>query len=211
MIAADAAAWPTQPDYLLWLNDDVQLASDAIRTLCETSLAAGDTAIVVGAMKHPETGRVIYGGHVRRGGRRSLALNCVEPTGSPLAVDTINGNAVLMPRVVRELVGTLDGQFTHAMADMDYGFRAVGLGVPVLLAAKFVGTCAPNERKGRWRDPQLGLRVRWRELTSFLGLPPKEWLAYTRRHAGWQWPRWFFGPYIHCILIGVRPRGARGA
>jgi glycosyltransferase involved in cell wall biosynthesis/GT2 family glycosyltransferase len=202
---ADASAWPTRPDHLLWLNDDVVLAEDAVATLIATANATDQKAIVVGSLHSPDDGSMLtYGGYRQPDPRRPLALELLEPDGTVHDVATMNGNVVLVPAAVRDAIGPLDPHFRHNMADMDYGFRARAAGFRVVLAPSTVGTCRRNEAKGRWSDPSLPLTTRIRAVTAFDGLPPREWWTFTRRHCGRLWPRYFLGPYVRAVLGAAR-------
>ena len=64
MRLAQQAALPSDPDYLLWLNDDVSLREDALSRLLNAHrvLCSRDSpdSIIVGAMKDPTTGLTTY-------------------------------------------------------------------------------------------------------------------------------------------------------
>jgi GT2 family glycosyltransferase len=193
---ADAEAWTNDPDYILWLNDDVHLDVTAVRTLVDAAASSDNRSIIVGACVDPETGAPSYGGYRRTNPRRPIQLSRVAPSGQLESLDTMNGNVVLIPSEVRRSIGPLDRRFSHNMADLDYGFRARRAGWGVTLAPRFVGTCLPNPSKAKWREPAFPLRERVRAVISFRGLPPKEWLVFTRRYCGWRWPRYFISPYV---------------
>lgn len=209
MLLADAAAMADDPDYLLWLNDDVELADGAIASLIDTARNLGDKSIVVGATVDPDSGAATYGGYRRFG--RPLDLQLVEPNGELQRVDTMNGNVVLVPRMVRERVGALDGRFQHNMSDMDYGFRAVRAGFDIVVAPETVGACRKNTSKGKWGDPTVPLQERIRAVRSFKGLPPGQWLRFTVRHTGWWWPRYFVSPYARALWPSRAASRAKGA
>jgi len=204
MHLADQAAWDTRPDYLLWLNDDVDLDPDAVTVLLDAARQTDDRAIVVGAVTDPASGEVSYGGYRRVG--KPLDLERIAPNGHVQSVDTMNGNVVLVPAAVRSAVGPPDLAFSHNMADMDYAFRARSAGFGVVLAPRAVGRCETNTAKQRWRDPSVPLRQRWELVRSFKGLPPREWWAFTRRHTGRWWPRYFPSPYIRALGAGLSLR-----
>ena len=208
-LLAERHAQELDPDFLLWLNDDVVLEDDAIEMLVAVSARYADQAIVVGSTNEPGSSRASYGGLVRRHRSRPLGLTLLDPDGTDQRADTMNGNAVLVPRSIRANLGPLDERLVHNAADHDYGFRAGARGIPVVVAPAFVGECAFNDSRSRWLDPAVPLRDRWRFLMSFRGLPPAQWLIYTRRHCGWRWPRWFLSPYIHCLLVSVSTRRSR--
>jgi GT2 family glycosyltransferase len=209
MLRADADAWSARPDLLLWLNDDVELRPDGVRILLDTADSTDRKAIVVGAVADPTTQQSTYGGYGRSDPHQPLRIRRVEPTGSIESLDTMNGNVVLVPGAIREAIGTLDARFSHNMADMDYGYRTSRAGWRVVLAPEFVGNCTLNKSKAKWRDPSVALRARWAAILSIRGLPPKEWLAFTRRYYGWRWPRYFLSPYARCLTCGIVGRKSK--
>lgn len=143
-------------DVILWLNDDVDLAGDAVGRLVDAIRSQPD-AVWVGAVVEPADGRLTYSG-LRRSGPHPLGFARVEPTASPQLVDTFNGNVVGLTAERARGLGGIDGGFSHAFADIDYGLRARARGVPVMLMAGSVGTCPRNPPPARrsvleeWRD-----------------------------------------------------------
>ena len=204
MLSADAAAIVDGPDYLLWLNDDVGLSTDAIKMLVETAQRTDNTAIVVGATADPDSGTVTYGGHRRTG--RPLDLELMEPNGAIQCADTMNGNVVLIPAAVRTQLGPLDARLRHNMADMDYAYRARKASIAVVIAPRLAGTCKQNSKTQRWNDSAVPVRERIRVVMSPTGVPVTDWMRFTRRHTGWWWPRYFIGPYARTILGGKPTR-----
>jgi GT2 family glycosyltransferase len=202
-------AVPENPDYLLWLNDDVVVERDALERLLVTYArlcAEGQPrSIVAGSTRDPLTGTTTYGG-VRRASRlRRMAFAQVAPTDAPQSCDTMNGNVVLVPRSVYSVVGNIDERFTHAMGDIDYGLRARSAGCQVFLAPGHVGTCSGNPRAGTYLDGTLSRRERLRRVASPKVLPFAEWAALCRRHGGRLWPALALSPYVR-MMAGRRPR-----
>jgi GT2 family glycosyltransferase len=198
MMLADEAAMAGRPDFLLWLNDDVELHEGAIELLINSAERTGKNAIVIGTTIDRDSKVPTYGAYQRTG--RPLDLELITPNGTLQRADTMNGNVVLIPRTVRERTGSLEARFTHNMADMDYGFRAVDAGFDIVVAPTPVGACRKNTEKASWSDPEVPFRHRIRSVRSFKGLPPRQWLRFTVRHTGWWWPRYFLGPYVRVIL-----------
>ena len=205
-LRSEGAALRTKPDYLMWLNDDVQLDSSAVADLLDIAKRG---AVAVGALREPGTHSASYGGYHNSRPGIPFPQSRAEPMGEAQAIDTMNGNVVLFPVSVRRAVGALDPRLRHNMADMDYGLRCARAGVPLLLTPGFVGSCAGNPSKSGWGDPTTPLAERVRSVLSFRGLPPKQWLIFTRRHCGWRWPRYFVGPYLRTLLVGLRPGRVR--
>jgi len=199
MNMADEAAMADTPDHLLWLNDDVKLYEDAARVLIHAADDRDNASIIVGTVVDPDTGRPTYGGR-RQCGRDPLNLKLTRPTGSAQRVDTMNGNVVLIPRGIRELVGPLDIRFRHSMADMDYGFRAVRAQVELVTPRIPIGTCPRNPSNDYWSRSSVPFRARIRGVVSMKGLPPRQWFRFTRKYAGWRWPRYFVGPYLRALF-----------
>lgn len=184
MVAAWRAALDAGERYdaFLLLNDDTLLDGCALSALLETQRKVGPNAIIVGAVRDPESGELTYGG-IRRTSRWHPGRTARLPVASePQDADTFNANCVLVPAGCVERIGTLDPVFTHAMGDFDYGLRAREAGIRVLVAPGTVGMCPRNEVRGSWRDPNLSRRDRLRSLNSPKGLPYREWRAYLGRH-----------------------------
>lgn len=129
-------------EFILWLNDDVVLDDDAFVRL-RRSIDRNPRAVVVGAMRDPQNGEVTYSG-MRRHGMHPLSFRMVSPGLSQTKVDTFNGNLVIVPVLVARRLGGIDGVFSHALADIDYGLRCLRLNVPVVLASSTYGTCPRN-------------------------------------------------------------------
>lgn len=201
-LSSETEALRRGADYLLWLNDDVELESDAVAVLLDV---ARRDRIAVGAVADPDSGAVSYGGHRRR---RSCAfpLDLVIPDGTEQRVDTMNGNVVLIPASVRARVGGLEARMRHNMADLDFGLRASRVDVTIALAPLVVGRCRRNAQKQSWADPSHDIGWRLRSIISVKGLPPVQWLKFTRRYCGWRWPRYFVGPYLRALTCGLRRR-----
>jgi GT2 family glycosyltransferase len=207
MAIAERRALAQSPDFLLWLNDDVTLDSGALRSLLETAARPdGEACVAVGAVRDPSTGEVTYSG-ARRSRFHPLRSVLVPPAADrPVEVDTFNGNVVLVSREASERIGAIDGEYDHAAADHDYGFRAVDAGVPILLSPGTVGTCERNPTSQPWADPSLSVRDRFAVLVSRKGHPPRERARFLRRHGGPLWPVFWLSPYIRALPQVLWPR-----
>lgn len=173
-------------DHMLWLNDDVELRPQAIRGLlkayqhaCQDS--GQDMNVIVGCMQDPGTGLISYSGFLRASRWHPTRLHRVVPAQDEVVgCDTMNGNLVLVPRIVVDRIGLIDEAFPHQLGDLDYGFRVGRAGGRVLLAPGIAGYCAANCA----RPPQAGLVARLRHLLSPRGLPLRAWTIFLWRHAG---------------------------
>lgn len=208
----------SEHDFLLWLNDDVELGPEALKTMLSTHrdlVGAGHAgAIVVGAVCDPLTHTTTYSAVLRCNSRRPMQFSAVEPGHQAQRCETMHGNLVLVPRAVHELVGNLDPAYTHAISDFDYGLRALRQGCEVWLAPGHLGTCARNRSEGTWLDSDLSARARLEEMCSPRGLPPREWWVFTRRHAGKAWPLFWASPYVRLlarlVVSSARPGRSPG-
>lgn len=182
----------------VWCNDDVALRPDALATTLSTHAALEQRtdapAIVVGSTDDPDTGEHTYGG-VRRPApvTRPLAFELVPPGPAPVQVETMNGQWVLVPSAVANLVGNLEARYSHAMGDYDYGLRAARKGVEIWLQPGHVGSCSRNPP----RVPgQGGIGTELRELTDRRQLPLSDWQVFARRWGGPAWPLYWASPYL---------------
>jgi len=193
----------SRPDFLLWINDDTLLYDDALARMLATSDGLAQTGLVVGSTVDPTDGRPTYGGMVRAG-HGSFSFTLLEPDAQrPLRCDTINGNCVLVPRLVYERIGNLDPRFVHAMGDFDYGLRTRRHGFGVWICPGAIGSCARNALTRTWRDSSLGLRERLRKVMHLKGLPPSQWVHMTVRHGGLLGPVHFLAPYAKVLWQAI--------
>lgn len=199
MAIAEERALQGSPDYLLWLNDDGVLDPNAVPRLLAVERASEKACIVIGALRDPDSSELTYSG-MRRHRFHPLRLDRIPPGEQPVQVDTFEGNVVLVPRAVAQLVGPIDGGFEHAAADYDYGLRAGKAGAVNLLAPGTVGSCPYDHQIALWLDSSLPLRERTRLLLGRKGVPPRTRARYLRRHGGPLWPIFWLGPYVHFAL-----------
>lgn len=193
-------------DYLLWLNDDTELLPDSIALLLKTerTLRQGRGVIVVGSTADRETGRLTYGGHVAPKRGQPFTYQRVWHETEPVECHAMNGNVVLIPMQIAQVVGNLDPVFEHGTGDIDYALRARAQGYRVFVAPGFVGYCSHNPTSNTYRDATLPLSIRWKKMVSRKGLPPRSWRHFTRRHGGLVWPVYFVWPYFKLIVGSMR-------
>lgn len=157
-------AWETAVEHgdydgYLWLNDDVELAADALEKLATTlQLQLETPTIIVGECVNAK-GEVTYG----------------------IKGDLFDGNFVYVPRSVYEKIGMICGDYAHAWADSDYALKAKRAGVNVV-SCGVIGKCEWHELRPRLKGKSLKERVR-------LLKDPKGWnlhdlWLYRRRNWG---------------------------
>lgn len=195
MALAESEASKLHNELVLWLNDDVVLDDDALARMMEIhEMHPG--AIIVGAVRDPETGELTYGGS-QRVGRHPLKMVKIGSVTTVVEVGVFNGNCVLIPAAAARAVGPIDGNFAHAYADYDYSLRAFAAGVKMLQIPGTVGTCALNVKT---TQPASTFRGRWKQLQSPKSLPLQSQVRYLRRHAGPEWPIYLAITYANRML-----------
>lgn len=192
----------------LWLNDDVELDSDAFARLAAAAVEmrerqGSDRFVLVGATRGAN-GKVTYSGLNRVPSPFAFRMKPVQPGSMIQRVDTFNGNIVLVPRAVVDQIGINDPAFHHNLGDMDYGLRVTRAGLPAMLLPNTLGYCEKNAVKSEkgFGAPKLTLREQWRQVNTHHGLPVKSWWHFTRRHSGLWFIMHFTIPYRR--LFGIK-------
>jgi GT2 family glycosyltransferase len=165
MASAEASALELAgpEDLILWLNDDTNLDPSALLTLTST-FESHPSSILVGATRSAgEIEAVTYGGLIRDG-IHPLRFRLASVSTKPVPVDSFNGNVVMVPSVVAHELGGIDGRYSHAWADIDYGLRATQQGREVLQVPGTVGVCERNPPQ-----PHDTFRASWRQFRSKKG------------------------------------------
>jgi GT2 family glycosyltransferase len=196
-LAWSVAAAEASYDAYLWLNDDTTLVPTAIPTLVaswQRAASIGRPGIIVGSTCDPDNARLTYGGYSGR-------VTLVEPSWQMQLCDTMNGNIVLVPRAVFQVVGNLCSEFRHNGADIDYGLRAQKAGFKIWVAPGFLGFCRQNPPSS-WTDPSVPFCSRWRSLQGPKGLPLRERYTFCRRHHRLGWPVDLLKLYLRVSLPG---------
>lgn len=177
-------------DFYLWLNDDTDLYEFAILELLKESEKHGEKCIIVGSCQYDDHRGVSYGGYVNG--------KAVMPAGDAIEVDYFNGNIVLVPDYVFQIIGNLDPYFSHGHGDSDYGIRAKRVGIKSFVVGKYLGECNRHSYLKRCWDPQVSFIERFRNLYHPTGYPPAEFFYFERKHEG------FFMAVIHLFTLYAR-------
>lgn len=152
-------------DYYLWLNDDIILYDNFLAELLECSDIQKGISVISGIIESEDRLEILYGGS-------DSNKKLLEPTGYMQEITYLNGNVVLVPKAVYDILGNLDPTYHHDMGDVDYGFRALEHNIPVYSTRCPIGSGKKNficrERKNN-----TTLIKRFRNLYSPLGSSPK--------------------------------------
>ncbi len=177
-------------EYFFWLNDDTFLKPGAISEMIMT--AQNYIGIVVGSCHDPKSKEWTYGGRATMTGQKSLSGTPVIPNSTVQKCQLINGNIVLVPKSVVECIGILSDSFTHAIGDIDFGFRALDANIPLYIAPGYQATCIANAVPA-WCNPATSLWKRLTLLNDPKGVSFVEFMIFCHRHFG-----------IKYLLIGFK-------
>ncbi len=182
-------------DYYVWLNDDLMLYSCAFNEIIECSNHYENKAIISGLVQDELSGGPIYGGYDEK-------QNLIIANGSNNKIHRLNGNFVIVPRYVFEKIGYFDRAFHHDIGDVDYGYTAQELGIPVLSTRCYIGSSKASlkQKNLRIRKNGVGVLDRFRALYSPLGAPPSIHFYFIKKHFGIV-KACFYYVYLHVINI----------
>lgn len=131
-----------QPDYFLWLNDDITLADDFV-----AQLVAECTSPERSTTPKQLTGGIVFAQHypdwiVFGGVRAGALINRIDQFDEPaLPVDTLNGNITLLPARIVEDIGLPNTErFRHYGGDFEYICRAKRHGYQIRLSSQLKAT-----------------------------------------------------------------------
>lgn len=193
MYAAWKEASKLNYDYYLWLNDDTYIYDTLFAVLLNVAANMNDNGIVVGAVCIPETKHFAYGGRLLNG-------HAVEPGGKAKDVDLANGNILLIPRKVYEVVGNLDSYYRHDKGDSDYSLMVKEKGFRIVQTPRYVGECSRHITIPKWMNPNESLLSRWKSLYSVMGPNPKEVFYFERKHFGvYKAIKKVLATYLRCV------------
>lgn len=182
-------------DAILWLNDDVKLHKSHFEKFLTTHERYPDS-ILVGQFCDADSGSITYGGYLRTG-RNPLKLIRIQSQDLATKVDTFNGNFVWVPWHVKQKLVCIDGGFSHAYGDLDYGYRASRSGISSYIIPGFIGQCRLNEVPKK--NSRFNEIVR---LRGPKGLPLSDQWKFHRNHSGFFAPWFSILPYLRILLTG---------
>ena len=185
-------------DYYLWLNDDTEMSADAITEMLACAAIKANKAIVCGAVCSKQTHQFTYGG-------RTVDGREIIPDGTLQTCYTINGNCVLVSKLICDKAGVLDPVYPHAIGDYEYGLRALKLGFEIVTTRKFIGFCEKNPRLAAWCYSEVPLMKRVKTLYSPLGSAhPYYFFRFERKYYGiLTATKHFFSIHLRALIPGL--------
>lgn len=199
--AWEVAACNRDYDYYLWLNDDTDLLPNAIVKMLELCEKYDNKAIIVGATKSSSGNRLTYGGRVGR--------DIPRCDGEPHCVEEFNGNIVLVPQAVYNILGNLDSYYRHSKGDIDYGIRARKAGIHIFQCGDVLGVCEAHATADGWCNSDVPLLTRWKLMHQPNGMPPHEIFHLERQTGIIMATIHYFTVYVRCVFPQLWLRGAR--
>lgn len=171
------------PDFVMWLNDDVDLAPDFLTRAAEfvESRPSATAEVMVGRIVSPDTGTTVYGVH-RRSPRSPIAFELRRGPHEP--ADSFNGNVVLFGMDAYKRLGGFPANYRHGYADFVMGVRAGRAHVPIIELPFPAGFDRMNDKTGRMFDPSVRFTERVRFALSPFGIPPRDQLRFCREVVG---------------------------
>ena len=164
-------------DFFLWLNDDTIILDNGLNNLFEDYKSVlkfkKEPFLITGACKKTNSNEFSYGGRNE--------LGAIVPNGELQTCKYINGNIVLVPFEVYEIIGILSEKYTHAIGDFDYGLRALRNNINCYTTSSYVAMCDENPISG-WMDSSVPFKKRRKLFFSPKGLNVKEFMYFTRKH-----------------------------
>jgi GT2 family glycosyltransferase len=202
MAVAEAAAERTNPDWVLWLNDDTVLQPDAL-LLWRMAASQQPDGIVVGALFSPRLDRFTYSGFDWPDRSSLVNTTLRPPNGTLQRTEGFHGNFVAVPRSARRRIGPIDARWPHNYADIDYALRAGKAGVDIWVLPRSVGECDPVTPP--WRDHRTPPLARLRSVCSRRYLPPRAHWRLHRRHGTGVWPIRAWKPHWMALMGPPKP------
>ena len=183
-------------DYILWLNDDVQLYEDPPIEWVEVSKRY-ENAILVGQLAGVDSRTMSYGGFLKKR-IHPISFTPIFYRDEFGPVDTFAGNFVLIPINValNPNLRIILGLYDHLYADIDYGVTAKALNFPVIALPGFVGQCV-NDHPYAIKDTVAERLAEFKDPKSISFWAQK---TFLRRHAKFSWPFFILLPIVRALL-----------
>lgn len=193
MAEAETVAERSDPDVLLWLNDDVELSPTALVEIVH-ALRRRPDAVLVGGLEARDHSKITYSGF-RWSDRGVDLIRKVRPNGAFQELEGFHGNVVAVPRSARRRIGGIDGRWPHNFGDLDYARRLGASGIAMLLLPNVVGTC--DGHVPAYMEPSRSRSRRLRAAFGRTGWPLAANWRFHRRHRLPLVSRHFTSPYRH--------------
>ena len=165
---------PNKIDFFIFLNDDIVLKKDSIKTLFSKYFISSQTKkIVSGKFISKFSNEYTYG-------VRNLNYQIINKSEEGFF---LNGNLVLFPISVLKDVGLLSDRFCHSLGDWDYGLRLKDKGYKLIMTENTSGFCETNPIPS-WFDPSINILERVNSFRKTKKMNLKEHYYFNKTHFG---------------------------
>lgn len=186
-------------DFYLWVNNDTEFYADLWKVLMadyQNACIENKFCVVCGSVQSKVDMKATYGGTNSNG--------LIIPTGKIEKCTHINGNCLLIPRIVANKIGNLDYAYEHGLGDFDYGQRILAEGGQLYASSCFIGTCEKNAVKGTWKDVSLPIRKRIKLMKAKSGQPRASYKHYLKKWNKKDWILYYYKPYFDILVSRIR-------
>ena len=182
-------------DFYFWLNDDLLLYDYCFDEMFESSRTMDHKAVIAGLVQETTTKRVIYGGFDK-------SKHLISANGELNEVYNLNGNFVLVPKSVFDIIGVFDPIYHHDLGDVAYGHEAHKQGLHVCTSRRYIGCTDAALQSKDVRKRLYGVSVvkRFKKLYSPLGSNPFITFHFLSKYEGFLKAVVFF-VYVHAINL----------
>ena len=203
-------AYKHRYDFYLWVNDDVAFEGDVISKMVKVFEEASSKknsrkVIVTGYTFDGDHKEITYGGYRLQKAIMPIKLQMVQPSSKFEECDTFNGNCVLIPIEVVDIIGVNCEKYHHSQGDIDYGLSAKKAGCSIVLTNFSVGCCEKNEGARIWNDIhyKAPLSEKKKVMNSLRHRPKDEWKYFTKKFGGKRWFLRYYLPYLKIYISAV--------
>jgi GT2 family glycosyltransferase len=176
-LAWGVASKESNPDFYLWLNDDVELEANAILVLLNNS-KINALEIINGPTYWGDEKYTTYSGYDENN-------HLLFPNGRKQICSYFNGNIVLVSKNVFKILGNLEYTYRHGLGDFDYCYRANKIAIKLYMAPQHLGKCEGNNKIKGFLDHSIPIIRRLQLLYHPLsGASPLEFWLLAFRKAG---------------------------
>ena len=179
-------------DYYVWLNDDVVIYENCFDELYSCVDLTENNAIISGIIETSDKKDILYGGF-------DSNKKLIKPNGNLNPIRNMNGNVVIVPKRVYEILGNLDNHYHHDLGDVDYGLRAQNNGIGVYTTRIPIASGEKNDIC-RVRQNNSNILKRFKKLYSPLGANPKIIFYYRNKYFGFANAVFYF-IFLHFINL----------
>ena len=207
MYVAYGEALYAEPDYYLWVNNDVVFKQGFLSGLladAENASKQSKLNVICGSVCYTGIDKWSYGGTNNLSKTNPYKRKRILPNGSIQKCDCINGNCLLIPYATGICIGNLDKRYEHGFGDFDYGYRVEEQGGTLYVAADYVGFCDRNSLKGSWRDQSVPFSERIKKKNSPTGQPYKSHKIFLLKWFPKFWLYYLWKPYVIIAITSLQ-------